>query len=381
MQAHIAKAIADIPTTCWNACVNDDTPYFRHEFLEALEQTGCVAKDTGWDPRHVVLSKSSDPDKVLGVVPAYLKYHSYGEYVFDWAWANAYHRYGHTYYPKLLIAAPFTPVTGSRMLIHPDANETEVRQELASAVKKCAEENHASSIHWLFTTPQDNAVLLQNDFMQRVGNQFHWHNENYADFNDYLQNFSSAKRKKIRRERRRVSEQNIEFEWISRDRLDDKHWRTFYRFYRSTVEMRGAIPYLSLEFFTELGRRMPQHCLLIFARQDGQTVAGAYFLIGTDVLLGRYWGAVRWIPDLHFETCYYQAIEYCIQHGLQRFEAGAQGEHKLNRGLLPTPTYSAHWLKHPEFSHAVADFLQRERAGIDEYHTVLKHHSPFKKSA
>ncbi len=381
MQTRSIHAIDQVPAASWNACVDGDAPYFRHEFLNALEQTGCVRKDTGWDPRHVVLSDADSPNQISGIAPAYLKYHSYGEYVFDWAWANAYHRYGYEYYPKLLIAAPFTPVTGPRMLIHPDADEKIVRQQLVNGIKQCADENDPSSIHWLFTTAQDNAALTKNGYMQRVGNQFHWRNENYPDFDDYLQKFSSAKRKKIRRERRRVREQGVEFEWITGSDLNENHWRVFYRFYRSTIEMRGAIPYLSLDFFIRLGKTMPQQCLLVLARQHEQYIAGSYFLIGSETLYGRYWGAARWVQDLHFEACYYQAIEYCIAHGLQRFEAGAQGEHKLNRGLLPTPTYSAHWLKHPEFSNAVANFLERERSDIDEYQTVLANHSPFKKTA
>jgi len=380
MHARIIHAVDDVPATGWNACVSDDAPYFRHEFLNALEQTRCVCKDTGWDPRHVVLSDSGKADDIMAVAPAYLKYHSYGEYVFDWAWANAYHRYGYEYYPKLLIAAPFTPVTGPRMLVRAGADQTRGRQKLVDAIKQCAHENDASSIHWLFTTAEDNAVLNKNEFMQRVGNQFHWRNENYSNFDAYLQEFSSAKRKKIRRERRRVQEQGVEFKWITGDALDEKHWRVFYQFYRSTIEMRGAMPYLSLDFFMQLGKRMPDKCLLALARQNEQYIAGAYFLIGSQTLYGRYWGAAHWVQDLHFETCYYQAIDYCIAHGLQRFEAGAQGEHKLNRGLLPTPTYSAHWLKHPEFSDAIANFLERERTDIDEYQAVLANHSPFKKT-
>lgn len=374
---HISQ-ISDVPRHAWNAMVDADNPFMRHEFLNALEQTGCVDRGSGWQPHHVIAESGGE---VVGAMPLYFKYHSYGEYVFDWAWADAYERAGMRYYPKLLCSVPFTPVTGGRILVSESGRRAQAARQMVTAVMQLAEQRGLSSIHWLFTNEEDTKLLEDCELMMRQGSQFHWHNKGFADFDAFLGELSSKRRKNIKRERRRVIEQDIEFENLSGEEITIGHWDRFYQFYISTIESRGAIPYLTREFFEHIGASMESSILLTLARIDGEYVAGALNLKGAQTLYGRYWGSHGMYENLHFETCYYQGIEYCIQNKLTRFEAGAQGEHKLNRGLLPTATWSAHWVSHPGFQEAIADFLDHERPGIDRYMQVLQSHSPFKQAS
>lgn len=371
---HISR-IADVPRQAWNSMVDADNPFIRHEFLDALEQCGCVNRGSGWQPHHAI---AEIDDELVGAMPLYFKSHSYGEYVFDWAWADAYERAGMRYYPKLLCSIPFTPVTGQRLLASERGQKANVRKKLIDAIVQLAEKSDLSSIHWLFTDREDTDLLESSSLMIRQGSQFHWHNNNFSDFDAFLADFSSKRRKNVKRERRRVAEQGIEFDNLTGDEITLGHWDRFYQFYLSTIESRGAIPYLTREFFDQIGASMEPSIMLTLARVDGEYVAGALNLMGEKTLYGRYWGCSGMYENLHFETCYYQGIEYCIANGLTCFEAGAQGEHKLNRGLLPTPTWSAHWISHPGFSEAIADFLDRERPGVDRYMEVLQSHSPFK---
>ncbi len=378
MQISIHDNLAEVDAAQWNVLVPGDAPFLRHEFLAGLEITGCVEPQTGWTPQHIVLRDSDTADRIIGAVPLYLKTHSYGEYVFDWAWADAYRRSGLEYYPKLVAAVPFTPVTGPRILCA-RGEGTEVLQICIDAVQRHAQDLGVSSLHWLFTELPETERLLQCGLLRRVGTQFHWHNRGYRQFDDYLGALSAGKRKKIRRERRRVAEQDIQLEVLCGAALEPEHMDIFYRFYRSTIEQHGAIPYLQRAWFQHIRQTMADHIVLILAVKDGRSVAGALNFRGSTTLYGRYWGATEWYADLHFETCYYRAIQYCIDQGLTRFEAGAQGEHKLNRGLLPVTTYSAHWLRHPQFAAAISDYLHRETAGVAQYNEILQAHSPYRR--
>lgn len=379
MVPRIVQDIHAIAPAAWNALVAAPYPFLRHEFLSALEDTGCVGARTGWLPQHLVLHADDDPaGALLGAVPMYLKSHSYGEYVFDWAWANAHARAGIAYYPKLVAAVPFTPIAGPRLLVRAGAHQAEIADRLIRAAHAHARAGDVSSLHWLFTDATDTARLEQQGFQRRIGSQFHWCNHGYRDFDDFLARFAADKRKKIKRERRRVAEAGVVLEVRDGGSLRDEHLDRFYAFYTATIQNHGAIPYLNRAFFVELGRRMPDNVVLIFARHGNEYVAGAFFLRGGAALYGRYWGSLRDFHGLHFETCYYRAIEYCIAEGIARFEGGAQGEFKLARGLVPTPTYSAHWLRHPELARAVAEFLARERHGVAYHMEELKEHLPFR---
>jgi predicted N-acyltransferase len=375
----IVTSLAEVPVAAWNALNGEDNPFLRHEFLHALERTGCVGADgTGWLPRHLLCY---DGDKLLGAAPLYLKHHSYGEYVFDWAWADAYARVGLCYYPKLVCAVPFTPATGPRLLAAPGTKHTAVARALIEGALAQAHSAGASSLHWLFTTEDDTRALEAAGFLRRVGVQFHWQNRGYRDFDDFLATFTADKRKKIKQERRYVRAAGVEMEVLTGAGITAGHCGRLYEFYTATVREHGAIAYLTRDFFHALIEAMPQHIVLVLARRGGRYLGGALNLRGASTLYGRYWGASERINGLHFETCYYTPIEYCIAHGLGRFEAGAQGEHKLARGLLPATTYSAHWLSHPQLFRTVADHLAREQAVIDDYREALGGHSPFKKSA
>lgn len=369
-----------VPPRAWNALAGNTNPFLRYEFLDTLERTGCVTPETGWIPQHMVaFSNENGTGELVAAVPLYLKSHSYGEYVFDWAWANAYARAGLDYYPKLVAAVPFTPATGPRLLVAPDA--AELADAMIEAVLAHARQSQASSLHWLFTEDQLTTRLEDHGLMRRTGSQFHWYNRAYTDFDAFLAEFSAAKRKKIKRERRRVAEAGITLAVRTGTELSTSDWDTFFGFYRSTIRNHGAIPYLNRDFFHELGRRMPEAVLMTLAYAEGRPVAGALNLRGADTVYGRYWGSLDDYHSLHFETCYYSMIDYCIGNGIARFEAGAQGEHKLSRGFLPTTTYSAHWLRHPDFAGAVADFLAREQHGVSRYLEDLSTHSPFKQSS
>ncbi len=381
MQVSIIDSLEKISASEWNALAGDANPFLRHEFLLALEATGCVSAKTGWRPRHLIARNDATPgSSLVGAVPLYLKNHSYGEYVFDWAWANAYEQAGLEYYPKLVAAVPFTPVTGARLLTVENDSTPTIKTHLIDAAQELMQESRASSLHWLFLTPEDAHMLEAEGHMLRNGCQFHWTNVGYRDFDDFLSGFTAQKRKKIKRERRHVQEAGITMETLTGASIQVAHWDAFYEFYLSTIRAHGAIPYLSREFFLRLDNTMRDRVVLVFARRGADYVAGALNLCGADTLYGRYWGSRGEFHSLHFETCYYTAIEYCLAQGLRRFEAGAQGEHKLARGFTPVVTRSAHRLVHPRFSHAVADYLARERLDMDAYVNELNEHAPFKKA-
>lgn len=341
----------------------------RHEFLSALLETGCASERTGWRPRFVLLRRAG---ALAAALPLFEKSHSYGEYVFDWAWADAYERHGLAYYPKLVSSIPFTPVQGPRLI----ARAEEDRVTLLTAALRLA--RGASSLHVLLPSDAEMKTLEASGLMPRRTVQFHWRNDAYRDFEDFLSRLTRPRRKNIRQERRRVEEAGVTLRWLEGEAIGREHWAFFHRCYRNTYRAHGSSPYLSLEFFLRMARALPDCTLLVIAEQAGAPVASALFLRDDARLYGRYWGCVRHIPLLHFECCYYQPIEYAIAHGLAAFEGGAQGEHKLFRGLMPVEVPSAHWLAHPGFARAIEDYLAREGAGIGRYVDELCEHSPFK---
>lgn len=376
MHASVIESIDDIPAADWNRVSGTAHPFTRHEFLVALENHDCVGERFGWQPQHVVVH---DADGVLaGVAPLYLKDNSYGEFVFDWSWADAWHRAGLRYYPKLVSAIPYTPVTGRRLLIRPDTDHQAVQAALADRALALVESTGSSSLHWLFTDDGDTTFLQQHGLMRRTGCHFHWRNANYRTFDDFLDCLTSRKRKKIRRERRYVEEAGIRMEIIQANEASDEHWQIMHGFYCSTFERKSGLPTLSLDFFLEISRTMGQQVLLVFAWHEGEAVAGAINLRGDDALYGRHWGCREQFHSLHFETCYYQGIDYCIRHGLSLFEPGAQGEHKISRGFLPTLTWSAHWIADAGFREAVERFVAHEHELVLEYRDDLQRSSPFR---
>jgi predicted N-acyltransferase len=366
----IVESLARVDRDAWNALAGPQ-PFMRHEFLSALIDTGCAAARSGWAPQFVLLSRAGE---LVGAMPLFAKNHSYGEYVFDWAWADAHERHGVDYYPKLVCAVPFTPVRGPRLLARAAAD----KKVLARAALELARD--ASSLHVLFAGEEDAALLAEQGFLTRRTVQFHWTNGGYASFDDFLARLSHAKRKNIRQERRRVREAGVSFRWLDGAAIERAHWEFFNRCYRGTYAAHRSTPYLNLQFFLRLGTTLPEHVALLLAERDGRPIAASFFLRDQHSLYGRYWGAIEHVPLLHFECCYYQAIEYAITRGIQTFEGGAQGEHKLFRGLLPVQTLSAHWLAHPKFARAVEHFLEREGAGIAHYVNELAEHSPFKEA-
>jgi hypothetical protein len=364
----VAESLAGVPAAQWNALAAGN-PFLRHEFLGALLDTGCASARTGWQPQFLLLER----DGVLaGAAPLFVKSHSRGEYVFDWAWADAYVRAGLAYYPKLVCAVPFTPVRGPRLLAADEA----VREALAAAALAAARE--FSSLHVLFAPQAEAALLERQGMLLRRTVQFHWTNDGYADFEGFLARLSHQRRKNIRQERRRVREAGVTFRWLEGAAIDARDWEFFYRCYARTYAAHGNRPYLSLEFFQRIGAAMPENLLLVVAERGGAPIAAALDVRDGQALYGRYWGALEHVPLLHFEACYYQGIEYAIARGLARFEGGAQGEHKLFRGLMPVETLSAHWLAHPRFARAVEDYLAREAQGIAQYVNELHEHTPFK---
>lgn len=366
----VIDSLAPVPAADWDALTGGH-PLLSHAFLHALHESGSACTDTGWAPCYLV---SWMQGRLQAAMPLYLKSHSYGEYVFDWAWADAYQRHGLEYYPKLLCAIPFTPVTGSRLL----ARTARDRQMLAQAALDFARDIGVSSLHCLFPTEEEARLLADTGMMLRSTVQFHWRNEGYADFEDFLARMNHDKRKKIRQERRRLREQGFTFHWISGAEATAADWRFFFECYRRTYRAHHSTPYLNLDFFERIALAMPQHLMLVQALRDGEPVASAFNVFGDEALYGRYWGTREFHSGLHFEVCYYQAIEFCIANCIPAFEGGAQGEHKLARGLLPVQTASAHWLARPEFADAVAQFLARETRGIGHYVDELSEHSPFK---
>ena len=370
LQTRILDSLASIDPAQWDALAGDN-PFLCHAFLHGLHETGCASEQRGWTPRFITLW---DGARLAGAMPLYLKAHSYGEYVFDWAWADAYQRHGLDYYPKLLCAVPFTPAAGPRLL----APTAELRQHLLRTALELAKEVRASSFHLLFPPPEQASELESAGMMLRTGVQFHWQNPGYRDFSDFLSAMTHDKRKKIKQERRRVREAGIEFDWLDGRQATTAQWDFFTLCYNRTYRQHHSTPYLNRAFFQRLGQSLPDNVLLVIGSQNGEAVAAALNVHNGHTLWGRYWGATRFVGGLHFETCYYQSIEFCIVRGVRLFEGGAQGEHKLARGLLPVPTYSGHWLAHPRFGRAVDEFLDRETRGISAYLDELTEHSPFK---
>jgi predicted N-acyltransferase len=372
----VISEIADIAAAEWDACAGDDNPFLRHAFLEALEASGSATAETGWLPQHLALENENG--RLVGAVPLYLKTHSYGEYVFDWGWASAYEQAGGRYYPKLQCAVPFTPVTGPRLLLRPDAGSA-AADTLIAAMIELARRHKVSSLHITFPTQPEWERLGKAGFLQRVGQQFHWQNDGYRCFDDFLEALNARKRKQIRRERRDALADGIEIETFTGSAIKREHWDAFYRFYRSTSDRKWGEAYLTRAFFDLLGGRMAEQIALVMAKKGGRYVAGALNLIGRDTLYGRNWGCLGDFPFLHFEACYYRAIDFAIERGLARVEAGAQGQHKIQRGYLPVATYSAHWIRDPGFARAVEDFLTRERrALVNEMEMLEETLSPFK---
>ncbi|ONR50170.1 GNAT family N-acetyltransferase [Burkholderia cenocepacia] len=379
----ILSSPAEVPADEWNALLARDaqpTPFLRHEFLDALHVARCAVDDTGWSPHFVTLTDAGT-GRLAAAAPVYAKQHSYGEYVFDWAWADAYQRNDLPYYPKLLCAVPFTPAQGTRLL----AADDDARRRLAATLLAFAEQSDVSSLHVLFPTGDEARLLESMGMMLREGVQFHWLNDGYRHFDDFLGTLEQKKRKNIRAERRKVHDAGVTFRRLTGDRITDADWRFFSRCYRQTYREHYSSPYLNLDFFRTIGATMPENLLLVIAEADGQPIASALAVYrrgehGGGTLYGRYWGAIEHVPCLHFETAYYQLLEFCIEAGLDTFEGGAQGEHKLARGFLPTVTHSAHWLAHPAFSDAVARFLERETAHIHAYVDELREHDPFRRS-
>lgn len=375
MHITIAEQLSEIEARAWNRFPTGGYPFIRHEFLSALERHGAVGGHSGWTPRYLL---AWDDTALIGALPLYLKSHSWGEFVFDWAWAQAYAHHGKDYYPKLVAAIPYTPCTGPRILLDDTAQAQTVGHALIEKAKTLAAELNVSSLHWLFTSEDQTAALETHGFERRLGCQYHWHNQGYADLDDYLGRFTAEKRKKVKRERRRVHEAGIEVRTLTGTELSAREWQAFYRFYRSTfLEKSGMVP-LSRGFFEEIGASMPEQLLMVLACHQGEYVAAALSFRSDDTLYGRYWGASETFHSLHFETCYYAGIEYCIREGLRRFEPGAQGEHKISRGFTPTFTYSAHWMLDPGFHGAVIRFLNEERGLMACHREALSAHLPFK---
>lgn len=376
-QLSTLQKISDLSAADWNNCLENDHPFVRYEFLKALEDSGSVSANTGWMPYHLVLQQG---DKIVGVAPAYVKGHSQGEYVFDHSWAHAYERAGGRYYPKLQISAPFSPVTGPRFLAPAGPEQKERKSLLMGGARQIAAKLGLSSVHTTFIPEDDISLLEEDGYLIRTGEQFHWVNEEYSDFDAFLDQLSSRKRKAIRKERRDANKDELTFETLHGPDITKEHWDAFFTFYMDTGERKWGTPYLTRAFFDLIGPAMGEDVILFMVKREGRYIAAALNFKSEDCLYGRYWGCIEDHRFLHFETCYYRAIDYAIEHGIKRVEAGAQGPHKLARGYLPTKTYSAHWMQDPGFQDAVAEFLKAETRDMDAEIQYLKMHSPFKKS-
>ncbi|WP_129645837.1 GNAT family N-acetyltransferase [Peristeroidobacter agariperforans] len=373
LQARIVTSINRVPATQWNALALGGNPFVRHEFLLAMEQAGCVGKAAGWLPNHLLLEEHGE---LVAAVPLYRKSHSWGEFVFDWSWARAYDQAGLSYYPKLVSMPPFTPATGPRLLLAPGASPA-VRARLSTELLMYAKSEHFSSAHLLFLNDEDRASLSNEGYLWRKDCQFHWHNRGYKTFDDFIATFRSDKRKKALRERRRVREGGVTFRTLTGGEMDAKLWNIVFGFSAATFESHGHEHYLNVEFFQTVSAVMPQSVVIKLAEYQGHPIATAIFFRGDHVLYGRYWGAAANYHSLHFETCYYQGIEYCIEQGLQHFEPGTQGEHKVPRGFEPTTTWSAHWIADARFRRAIDHYLNDERAAIDQYILQVEEHTPY----
>lgn len=404
LQIEVRDSLADIEPAQWNALSNDGNPFLQYEFLHTLDVTGCLGKSTGWYPRYFLLwSGEEDALELVGAVPAYVKTNSYGEFVFDWAWAEAYERHQLEYYPKLVSSIPFTPATGRRILLREDQPVEDSIKLLASALRQFADSQDYSSVHYLFVTEAESDVLsavvpalsdsddaentdepnYATDHLKRIDCQYHWHNDSYATFEDFLARCTSKRRKTIRRERRHVSDAGIRLEQRLGSTLSAQEWCWVHGYYESTFDRKWGNPSLTRAFFEQIGELMGDQVLIVFAYDDTDEdpewpVACSIMFIGTTTLYGRFWGCRREFNSLHFEACYYQGIEYCIAQGIQNFEPGAQGEHKITRGFVPTITRSAHYIRHPQFRDAIADYLSQEIPHIEQRCKGLNDLLPFK---
>ncbi|TWC64100.1 GNAT family N-acetyltransferase [Herbaspirillum sp. SJZ099] len=373
-RTRIVSSLAEIGQAAWDGLVavqDEANPFLSYAFLHALHESGAACAETGWQPHFLTVWHE---EQLAGALPLYLKSHSYGEYVFDWAWAEAYQRHGLAYYPKLLSAIPFTPVRGSRLL----ACDEPARSALLAALQALQQDGAHSSTHILYPPPEQAQALADAGFLLRSGVQFHWHNEGYASFDEFAATLDRKKRKNILAERRKVAEQGVRFLTLHGKEIEEAHWRFFHRCYRHTYAAHYSTPYLNLDFFLRIGQAMPDNLLLTVSQRDGKPIASSLTVYDRSTLYGRYWGALEHVPCLHFETAYYQPLEFCIAEKIAWFEGGAQGEHKMARGFLPQKTWSAHWLAHPGFYDAVEHFLQRESGGIDDYMSELNERNPFR---
>ncbi|HEY9079109.1 GNAT family N-acetyltransferase [Magnetovibrio sp.] len=376
----VAERLSGVSPDEWDACAGAENPFLSYAFLASLEDAGCVDAKAGWSPRHVLIKDHSGA--LLAASPLYLKGNSMGEYVFDWGWAEAYERAGGTYYPKLMSGVPFTPVTGPRLLVRGDLGTTvraTLKRQLAETMAGAAQGADLSSLHANFIPDADVAVFNDAGYLSRVGLQYHWHNRDYGSYDDFLGALSSRKRKALKKERRiATADSGVRVERLSGDAIRPHHWDALYGFYLDTSNRKWGQPYLNRDFFQLLGERMADRVMLVMAMRDGDIIAGALNLIGTDALYGRYWGCIEDVRYLHFEVCYHQAIDAAIELGLARVEAGAQGEHKIARGYVPVLTHSAHFIPDPGFRRAVAQFLDQERRAIHHERELLHEESPYR---
>jgi predicted N-acyltransferase len=386
LRIRIEPDISGIPAAQWDACANPVesnlekpayNPFVSHAFLSALEASGSATARTGWQPQHLVAE--AEDGSIAGVVPCYLKSHSRGEYVFDAGWAEAYERAGGNYYPKLQVSVPFTPATGRRLLVAPGENADAIRTGLAAGLIELAKLRDASSVHVTFAPKTEWDLLGTHGYLQRNDQQFHWENDGYATFDDFLGNLASRKRKAIKRERAGALEAGIEVQCLTGKHITEDAWDAFFAFYMETGSRKWGRPYLTRTFYALIGETMADKVLLVMAKRAGKYIAGAINFIGSDTLFGRHWGAIEHHPFLHFELCYYQAIDFAIQNKLRLVEAGAQGEHKLARGYMPVTTYSAHYIADPALRRAIADYLKRERAYVAAAGSELAAMGPFRK--
>ncbi len=374
--AEFVTSLGEVSPQEWNKLAGTDYPFLRHEFLYGLEKTGCTNAESGWQPCHLVLREAQTP---IALAPLYLKSHSYGEYVFDWSWADAWRQSGLEYYPKLLSAIPFTPATGPRICSAPELDPASGRAMVLEAVRRFATDRGLSSWHLLFPEEDASRQLEAAGAHRRTATQFHWFNEGYDDFDEFLSTFNSRKRKSLRRERRRVEEQGLVLKTLTGGDIGEADWEQFYRFYQLTYAKRsGHGGYLSREFFLDTAASMGEQVVMVLAYHGQSAVAGSLCFRSSDTLYGRYWGCEQEFDCLHFEACYYRGIDYCIEHGLRRFDPGAQGEHKIQRGFRPVDTWSNHWIADPALSAAVGDFTRREAQHIDQYKTAASRYLPFK---
>ena len=376
-RTHIVSSLSEIGQSDWDQLVQQQAtpnPFLSFAFLDALHESGSACAATGWQPQFMALY---DGDTLAAAMPLYVKDHSYGEYVFDWAWADAYHRNGVDYYPKLLSAIPFTPVTGPRIM----AIDARARAALIEVLRATQAATQVSSTHILYPPADQVAQLAAAGYMLRRGVQFHWLNEGYASFDAFLDTLERKKRKNIRAERRKVQEAGVTMRRVRGLDVTDAEWRFFNRCYQRTYKAHHSSPYLNLDFFQRIGRTMPENILLVLAEREGKLIAASLVIHNQQTLFGRYWGEVEHVPCLHFEAAYYQPLEFCIEQNIAVFEGGAQGEHKMARGFLPTETWSAHWLAHPAFADAIERFLERENGGVESYIDELNERNPFKEAS